>query len=318
MTIAELQGYKKILLLGYGKEGQASERFLKMFVPGAEILIADQASDPNYLERQSEADLVIKTPAIPKCLVTKPYTTGTNIFFANVGRPVVGITGSKGKSTTTALIAAILKEAGKNVRLVGNIGHAALGFLCEPREEDEVFVMELSSYQLDDIQYAPYIAVFVSFFPEHLDYHGSLEEYFKAKSHITTFQKETDVFCYHPDYPEITKLAGETKAQAIPFRREVPFSLEQIPLAGEHNIQNIVLFPDTGVSIKACLKARGYDPHYCETTSMSEAVRFAYEVTPPGSACLLSTASPSYRLWKNYEEKGDLFAKSVQELAATL
>lgn len=408
MTITELQKYPKILLLGYGREGQATERFLKMFVPTAEILIADQASDPEYLSRQKEADLVIKTPAIPKQLVTRTYTTGTNIFFANVGRPVIGVTGSKGKSTTTSLIAAMLKEAGKNVRVVGNIGYAALGFLCEPREEDELYVMELSSYQLDDIRYSPSTAVFVSFFPEHLDYHGSLEAYFRAKSHIATYQQPGDQFFYHPDYPVIAALATQTAAKAIPFCYEAPFSLEGIPLKGAHNIQNIlgaitvcasfgvseeimertirsfeplpyrlknigtyrgitfyddalatapeatmfaihalenigtiflggsdrgydftalvqlirarqipnlVFFPDTGVKIEGLLRAQGYTGRAFRTTSMAEAVGFAYEFTAPGSICLLSTASPSYRLWKNYEEKGDIFAKNVQEQA---
>lgn len=406
MIIEELKKYKKILLLGYAREGRATERFLKQYVPEAEILIADQTTDPNYLDRQVEADLVIKTPVIPKALVTRTYTTATNLFFANAHRPIIGITGSKGKSTTTSLIAAILKEAGKNVRLVGNIGHAALESLCEDVPEDVIFVMELSSYQLDDIRYAPHLAVFVSFFPEHLDYHGSRNSYFEAKSHITTYQGPEDYFVYHPGYPEIAALAKRTKAQTIPFRTEAPFSLEGIALAGEHNIQNIlgaitacerlgisfdvmervirafqplphrlvnigtyrgitfyndalatapeatisaiqalknvetiflggtdrgydfhelaqvimgsairniVLFPDTGATIKALLEAAGYQGRFFETTSMEEAVRFAYKQTQPGSICLLSTASPSYRLWKNYEEKGDLFIKYVQK-----
>jgi UDP-N-acetylmuramoylalanine-D-glutamate ligase len=409
MTITELQAYKKILILGYAREGRATERFLKRFVPDAEILIADQASDPNYLERQKEADLVIKTPAISKRFLTVPYTTATNLFFANAHRPIIGITGSKGKSTTTALIAAILKEAGKNVHLVGNIGHAALEALCDDVPEDAIFVMELSSYQLDDIHYSPHIAVFVSFFPEHLDYHGSREEYFKAKSHITTFQTKDDLFIYHPGYPEIATLAQETKAKAIPFKIKPPFSLEGILLEGEHNIQNVlgaitvceqmgvslevmerairnfqplpyrlknigtyrgitfyddalatapeatifaiqalknvgtiflggtdrgydfqaladtiqkyqiknvVLFPDTGAKIQALLLKAGYEARFFATTSMQEAVHFAYEYTPEGSICLLSTASPSYRLWKNYEEKGDLFTKYVKEEGA--
>lgn len=406
MTIDQLRSYKKILLLGYAREGRATERFIKKYLPEAEVLIADQATDPNYLERQQEAELVIKTPAIPKQLVTRPYTTATNLFLANVHRPVIGVTGSKGKSTTTALIAAILTAAGKNVRLVGNIGHAALEALCEDLPKDVVFVMELSSYQLDDSQYSPQVAVFVSFFPEHLDYHGSREAYFEAKSHITTRQGPEDYFIYHPGYPEIAELATRTRARAIPFRTHAPFALEGIPLEGEHNvqnilgaitacevlgvsaevmervihvfqplpyrltnigtyrgvtfyndalatapeatifaiealknvgtiflggtdrgyrfqelvrvilassIQNIVLFPDTGAKIKELLEQGGYQGRCFETTSMEEAVRFAYEYTPTGSICLLSTASPSYRLWKNYEEKGDLFTRSVKE-----
>ncbi|MBP7134249.1 UDP-N-acetylmuramoyl-L-alanine--D-glutamate ligase [Patescibacteria group bacterium] len=405
MTINELQGYKKILLLGYGKEGQATEHFLHRFVPEAEILIADQANDPQYLERQTDADLVIKTPGIPKRLVTRPYTTATNIFFANIHHPVIGVTGSKGKSTTTALIAAILRESGKTVHLVGNIGEPAINLLSESVGVDDAIVMELSSYQLDDIEYAPQISVFVSFFPDHLDYHGSLEAYFEAKSHITTLQGKQDLFVYHPGYPRLEVLARETSAKAISFLETCPFSFEGMPLLGEHNrqnmlgamtvckelgvsfeimeralrsfkplphrltnigtyqgitfyddaiastpeaavsaiktlpqigtlflggtdrgydftvlaeticeykIPNLVFFPDTGVKIEALLEAKGYKANSLHTESMEEAVQFAYNVTEPGSICLLSTGSPSYRLWKGFEEKGDLFTRYVK------
>src|SRR5689334_4554760 len=109
MRIEELKG-KKILILGYGIEGKATHEFLKKFVPDAVIGIADQKDGPDYLQKQADYDLVIKSPGIPKRMVTKPYTTATNIFFANANRPIIGITGTKGKSTTTTLIYSILKE----------------------------------------------------------------------------------------------------------------------------------------------------------------------------------------------------------------
>ncbi len=407
MTIAELQTKKKIVLLGYGKEGQATERFLQNHAPQAEIVIADQTRDPNYLALQAAGNLVIKTPGIPKRLVTVPYTTATNIFFANVKRPVIGVTGSKGKSTTSSLIAAMLQAGGKRVRLVGNIGSPALDALDEDVLVD-LYVMELSSYQLDDIERAPEVAVFTSFFPEHLDYHGSLEAYFDAKANIVRKGDKNQVFVYSQHYPELQELVAEAPGEAVPFVEDLPFSTEGMRLRGVHNLQNIcgawtvaqrfgvtpqraeealknftplphrltdigtfkgitfvddaiatapeatiqalqswphvetlflggtdrgyvfdelakmidasdvkniVLFPDTGAKIKATLeKVSRRSFAWCETESMEEAVRFAFSHTSQGKACLLSTASPSYRLWKNFEEKGDEFTKWVKKL----
>lgn len=405
MTITELKAKQKIVLLGYGKEGQSTERFLQVHAPQAEIVIADQSRDADYLSLQTTGDLVIKTPGISKRFLTVPYTTATNIFLANVQKPVIGVTGSKGKSTTSSLIAALLQAGGKQVRLVGNIGAPALDVLDEQASTD-VFVMELSSYQLDDLEKAPDVAVFTSFFPEHLDYHGSLETYFEAKANIVRKGDKDQVFVYNPKYPELQELVQEAPGQAIPFVEAVPFSVEEFRLRGAHNLQNlygawtvaqrfgvtpeqaeealktfeplphrltevgvfrgitfvddaiasapeatvqalqtipkietiflggtdrgyqfadlakmidaspvrnIVLFPDTGAKIKAALErvsTRVFT--FFETETMEEAVQFAYEHTSAGMTCLLSTASPSYRLWKNFEHKGEEFTKWIK------
>jgi len=406
MHIRELEG-KTVLILGYGREGRATEAFLKKFVPSATIVIADKELDANYLEKQHEADVVVKTPGIRKELVTAPYTTATNIFFANTTHQIIGVTGSKGKSTTAALIAAILREAGRVVHFVGNIGVPALSALCESIGKDDLFVMELSSQQLDDIEYSPHISVVTSLFPEHLDYHGTVENYFAAKAKILAKATHQDYYVYNPTYPELFAFTKATRAQSVPFQEEIPFSLDDVKLMGSHNewnmrgaltvanlmeidmavaeraikafeplphrlmnvgtyrgitfyddaiatapeptlfaidtlklvdtiflggtdrgltfddfatvikqkgIRNIVLFPDTGRRIKEALEKTGGSFVFLETESMKEAVAFAYEKTAPGKICLLSTASPSYRLWKNFEEKGDEFTRWVKEM----
>src|SRR5438105_7261269 len=122
MTLEELRK-KKILIIGYGVEGKATETFLKHNFPDVTIGIADQSQGENYLELQKNYDLAIKSPGIQKEKITIPYTTATNIFFANVKGMTIGVTGSKGKSTTASLIYSILKKAGKSVHLVGNITH---------------------------------------------------------------------------------------------------------------------------------------------------------------------------------------------------
>ena len=151
-------GMESVLILGYGREGQITKKYLEKYYPKIKIGVADEKLDKNYLKRQNENefDIAIKTPGISKDLVTIPYTTATNIFFSKVvGNPstsfrarnlIIGITGSKGKSTTSSLIFEILKTAGKNVKLLGNIGNPMLNSLLNPIKKGAIFVLELSSY----------------------------------------------------------------------------------------------------------------------------------------------------------------------------
>ena len=404
MKIEALKKYKKILILGYGKEGRATEKFLKKYIPDAQIGIADKNLDTNYLNMQNDYDFIIKTPGIPKRFVTKPYTTATNIFFANINNIVIGVTGTKGKSTTASLIYYILKNAGKNVSLLGNIGTPMLEELLKPVAKESIFVLELSSYHLDDCYYSPHISVILDLFPEHMNYHGNVVNYYQAKKNIIANVKNDDFFVYNPRFEELNKWAKETKCQAIPFN-DVKIDLKNINLIGEHNIENIraaitvahlfevggrliiesiktfqplphrlqkigifkkitfyddaisttpestvfaieslknigtiflggedrgfdfrnlvkviekfkipniVIFPDSGDKILNLMKNQKNMPRIFKTKSMEDAVKFAYQYTPAGKICLLSCASPSYSVWKNFEEKGDEFQKHVK------
>lgn len=406
MKLEELKG-KKILILGYGKEGQATERFLRAKMPAVQIKIADKQDGANYLEKQNDVDLVVKTPGIQKKYITKPYTTAANLFFANVGsNTIIGVTGSKGKSTTASLIYEILQKAGKKVHLVGNIGNPALDELLKPYGNEDIFVMELSSYQLDDMQYSPHIAVSVSLFPDHINYHGSVEDYYQSKQNIIRFSKPDDYFVYNPEFSKLQKWANEAQCKPIPYDQQIPVSNEEIPLLGEHNkkniqaavtvarlcgvndsiikeaikqfkplphrleyvgeyegidfyddaisttpestiaaiktlekvqtiflggenrgydfsqladvlkhstIENIVFFPDSGKEISETFEKAGVTPkNILQTKSMKDSVDFAFSNTKKGMICLLSTASPSYSLWKNFEEKGDEFQNYVK------
>jgi UDP-N-acetylmuramoylalanine--D-glutamate ligase len=398
----KLLGIDSVLILGYGKEGRSTETYLRRRFPGLRIDVADKDSDPEYLQRQRTYDLAIKTPGIPKGLLTIPYTTATNLFFSEVRNVTIGITGSKGKSTTASLAYEMLKGAGKKVRLLGNIGNPMLDALSGPIDPEEIFVVELSSYQLDDIRYAPDIAVALNLFPEHMTYHGGMEQYYEAKRNIVSLQMPGDVFLYDgsdarlvawaesavsetASFSDISlqgfesRLIGshnekniraaiavarrfgvsdavirETLAAFLPLRhrlenigtyRGITFyddaistapestivALESVPdvdtlfLGGEDRgydfselerrvrekgVRNIVLFPESGRSM-----FRSRDGlNVLETRSMKDAVAFAYAHTETGKACLLSAASPSYSLWKNFEEKGDQFRDWVIKL----
>ena len=406
MKISELQTYKKILILGYGKEGRATHEYLKAKLPHLTVDIADKSISSDYLEKQKEYDLVIKTPGISHKLITVPYTTATNIFFANTPQMIIGVTGSKGKTTTASLIYTILKTAGLPTHLVGNIGNPALLEALKPIGKEDIFVYELSSYQLEDIQYSPHIAIITSLFPEHMDYHGSVEKYYKAKENIIRFMQKGDYYVYSQSYQTLVKWIPHTPAQAVPFTAELEIKDNETHLVGNHNkeniraaitvakllnipeevskiaissfmpvrhrlqkvgtfkditfydsaisvvpestmldiksfpqigtiflggtnrgydftelvslliekkIPNIVFFPESGKKILEELKKHSSIlPRILETSSMEEAVKFAYQYSPKGTICLLSTASPSYSLWKNFEEKGDLFQKFVK------
>lgn len=405
MKLEELKKYKKILILGYGKEGRATEMFLKKYIPDAEIGIADKNINANYLDEQLNYDLIIKTPGIPKKFITKPYTTATNIFFANISDIVIGVTGTKGKSTTASLIFNILKNAGKHVYLLGNIGKPMLEVLLEAVPKESIFVLELSSYQLDDCNYAPYISVVLDLFPEHMNYHGDVKNYYQAKKNIISKVKVEDYFIYNPRFEELKKWAKEVKCFPIPFE-ETKINLKNTNLIGEHNLENIraavtvvhllkvsdevitkslktfqplthrlqkvgifkkiafyddaisttpestvfaietlknigtiflggedrgfdfhklvetiekykipniVIFPDSGDRILDLIMNNKNHPHILKTKNMEDAVKFAYQFTPEGKICLLSCASPSYSLWKNFEEKGNLFQKYIKK-----
>lgn len=378
-------GIKNVAILGYGKEGEISEKYIRKNYPKLKIGILDQKLDKNYLKKQKDYDLAIKTAGMQKSKVTIPYTTATNIFFSQNKNFTIGVTGSKGKSTTASLIFEILKAAGKKVHFIGNIGSPMLDVSLSKTDPKEIFVIELSSYMLEDIEYSTNIAVLTSLFPEHMDYHQGLESYFAAKESIFKFQKPGD-FAVRPPFSEkiplekseipllgehnlqnikaavkvarLLKVSDATIKKAIKNFKPLPHRLEfvgekngikffddaisttpestiaaikalkevgTIFLGGEdrgydfrelektlrkYKIKNVVLFPDSG---KRMLKSRkGFN--ILETKSMKSAVEFAFKNTSKGKICLLSNASPSYSLWKNFEEKGDEFQEAVGKL----
>lgn len=219
MKIEQLKTFKRILILGYGLEGKASESFIKHFHPTAEIGIADQKDSPHYLEMQKEYDLAIRTPLLRPENMTVPYTTGTNLFFANVSNPIIGVTGTKGKSTTVGLLHHVLLEAGKKSRLYGNIGDPMLHAFEMGIEKDDLFILELSSYQLEDIQYSPHIACFLNIYHE-LHNHPTYENYAQSKSHIATFQNQGDYLFYNGSVEDTDTLTRHVKSHRVDFSKE--------------------------------------------------------------------------------------------------
>lgn len=256
MRIQDLAG-KKICLLGYGREGKAMHRALNTFAPGAKITIADsnpniKADDaelqlgPNYLQNLGRFDAIVRSPGVPmlpQLQAIKPLLTDmTRIFFDTVydsGVKIIGVTGSKGKSTTSNLIYHALKAANENTFLMGNIGLPMIDFLPQAKP-GATFVIELSSYMLEFLQRSPHIAVITSFFAEHLNRHRSLQDYWQAKRNIVSHQTAHDAVIYNADYAECKKMADSSPGKKVPFTaNDFPMPVNQTQLKGEHNRSNL-------------------------------------------------------------------------------
>ena len=228
---------KKIAILGFGREGKSLFKFLKKSPEfrTAEIEILDQKLDKNYLKNLSRFEIIFRSPGIPytspqlyraRCDGTK-ISSATILFFKEINdyklktgnyKPaLIGVTGTKGKGTTSTLIYKILKNAGFKTVLAGNIGKPMLDILPQAKKADFV-VLELSSFQLQDLPYSPQIAVVLDVFPDHLDQHKSLREYYGSKANVGRFQKKSDAVFYFADNKLSTRIAAKSPAKKFGVR----------------------------------------------------------------------------------------------------
>jgi len=200
----------KIAIAGYGLEGKSNYQYWSSNLEN-KITIVDEKplgndlpqsvfkiTGENAFEQLQDFDLVVRTAGLaPRKIKTNgKIWSSTNEFFAKCPAKIIGVTGSKGKGTTTSLIASILEKAGKKVWLVGNIGVPALDVLCDVKSDDFV-VYELSSFQLWDLEKSPNIAVILFIEQEHLDVHVDMADYIGAKSNIVKHQIADDLLVFN-------------------------------------------------------------------------------------------------------------------------
>lgn len=426
MRIQDLNG-KNVCILGFGREGQAMFQALKQYAPSAIITIADRDKaiakvdgaqlllGDHHQDTLQDFDVIIRSSGIKDSSqlngVVKKTTDMTRVFFDSIagsGVRTIGITGSKGKSTTSSLIYAALKAHSPNTWLMGNIGTPMILFL-EHAKPGNTFVIELSSYMLEHLRVSPNIAVVTSFFPEHLDRHGSLGAYWAAKKNIAAFQTTEDCIFYNATYPKCKEIADASQGTKIPFTAsDFPIALSETKFSGEHNrsnlaaafkvatfldvpentaldalknadplphrlqnlgihggvtwvndsfstapestiagiealdgtvdtllvggvdrgvdfsgiakylaksnVRNIVIFPDSGLKIRDLMAAHPHNKNFYETTDMANAVQWAAANTAPGKTVLLSSASPSFNLFKDFVARGEAFISAVQNI----
>jgi UDP-N-acetylmuramoylalanine--D-glutamate ligase len=286
----ELKG-KKVLVVGLGKSGLAAALFLRR--KGAQVTVSDvrsaeslAAEIPALLEEGilveagghglltfRRQDLIVVSPGVP--LNTPELEQARSL-----GRPIIGelelaarflkgqilaITGSNGKTTTTALAGEILKEAGMPALVAGNIGVPVVG-LVEESSPETWLVVEVSSFQLETTEkFHPRIAVILNITPDHLDRHGSFENYALAKERVFAAQGEHDYLVLNAANARAAEAAGRSKAQVCWFSLERPagpgawiedgwvvfqakregaveriLPVAKIPLKGEHNVENVL------------------------------------------------------------------------------
>lgn len=273
--IDHLKG-KRVALLGMGREGRSTYNFIRRYLPEQKLIIADMnkvtLDDPNvelicgedYLSAIDRADIVIKAPGVPllnfECPEGVEITCQTDLFLRYSGFLCVGVTGTKGKTTTSTLIYSMLRAAGKPACLIGNMGYPVLDSLED--YEGEIAVIEMSSHQLEFTTCSPHIAVLTNIYPEHLDHYDSFECYVNAKLNIVKSQGENDTFIYNADqgisdYFDIDGYCGE--AVGVSVSDENNFENINEHLLGEHNLQNCLFAREAahrlGVSDEDILKA---------------------------------------------------------------
>ena len=229
MKIEDILNHKKILIWGYGREGRSMKSFIDRHVSAAECAVFEGRQE----EIDEDAwDYIIKSPGIVPDHFGPVITSMTELFLMEFGKQTVGITGTKGKSTTASLLYDVLAhEQERKVLLMGNIGLPCLDFYDEI-DEDTLIVFEMSCHQLENISCSPHVAVLLNLFPEHLDHYGTFERYAAAKKNITKWQTPEDYF-----YAGESLRGIETKAKItlIPEEPETVFPLQ---LKGKHNQYN--------------------------------------------------------------------------------
>ncbi|MBR1514479.1 MAG: UDP-N-acetylmuramoyl-L-alanine--D-glutamate ligase [Bacteroidales bacterium] len=254
---------KRILILGFGREGKSSWTFLQKYLPDAIVGVADknemehvQYFGTGYLDSIYDYDIVIKTPGISlKGFDTKgvEITSQTDLFLSQFHAQTIGITGTKGKSTTTSLIYHLLKSSGRDAILTGNIGIPCFDVM-EDIKPESIVVYELSAHQLEYVHHSPRVGVLLNIFEEHLDHFGTMERYKAAKLNLLRFMGEDDTAIIHESLLCGVSTGSTTCNTEVPEPVEGPtkqvkvFSLfdfddlidrETLPLKGEHNLLNV-------------------------------------------------------------------------------
>jgi UDP-N-acetylmuramoylalanine--D-glutamate ligase len=277
--------HKKILVLGLAKSGVSAASLLHKLE--AFVTVNDQkplAENPEAqgllqegikvicgshpIELLDEGfEYVVKNPGIPyhnpliKRAVEKgiPVLTEVELAYLVSEAEMIGITGTNGKTTTTTLLYEILSEDKKNPLIAGNIGTVA-SEVAQTAGRDEKMVVELSSFQLMGIdEFSPHIAIITNLYDAHLDYHGTIDEYWRAKANITKNQTKEDYLIINQDQDHLRSIVDFTQASIIPFstirevengayikggaiyfQQECIGQLSAVVLPGAHNLENIL------------------------------------------------------------------------------
>lgn len=227
---------KKVLILGFGREGQSTYKLIRKYLKEQKIYISDRreiikdnydflkedekleiTSGENYLDNLEEYDVIMKSPGIPFVGVdTQKYITKVKsqleLLLETFDIRTIGITGTKGKSTTSSLIYKMLKDQNVDTMLLGNIGTPVFDYI-DSIKENMTIVLEMSSHQLEYMEKSPNISILLNLYEEHLDHYESFDKYAEAKCNIFKYQSKDDFFLYDKDNETLNKFVKGNKAK---------------------------------------------------------------------------------------------------------
>lgn len=248
---------KSIIILGFGKQGKSTYKFLRKYFPEKRIDIMDEnfklldvnpelgedifcevilgKLDINLLENY---DLIVKAPGISLkdydlTKIINKITSQYELFLKYFNVITIGVTGTKGKSTTSSLINRVLLENDKKSLLLENIGVPIFDDI-EEIDKETIAVLEVSSHTLEFAKVSPYISIMLNAYEEHLDHYKSFEDYVKAKFNIAKFQKDTDYFIYNFDNENMKNINFEYK------NSDIPVSMGTVDKIKQSNHKNII------------------------------------------------------------------------------
>lgn len=270
---------KNIAILGFGREGKATYNFIRRhlkekqltIIDKSEIVISDSYTNvitgDNYLENLEKYDLIIKSPGISLKDIDYSHfedkiTSELELILEVFSKNIIGITGTKGKSTTSSLMYQVLKDQGYDVYLLGNIGNPIFDAL-EDFKSDTILVIEMSSHQLEFIHKSPHIATILNLYQDHLDHAGSLEHYHNNKMNIFKYQVATDYSLYFDDDSYLSEKMDSLNSPSIKYNirfdaekessnavriknkkiylnNKLLYEDKKRKLQGDHNLKNIM------------------------------------------------------------------------------
>lgn len=366
-----------ILILGMGREGWSTYYFLRAKFPNKKLAVADKQPLEKFTENQQQLlkddphlefffgddhltnlknyQLIFKSPGIPQTIPAiaqakkngSQLTSNTQLFFALCPGITIGVTGTKGKSTTSAIIHHVLQTNGLDSHLVGNIGQPSLAIL-EKINADSLVVCELSSHQLETMTISPHLSVVQDVTSEHLDYYQDTTSYQQAKIPICKYQTENDFVIFNPQMAGATKISQFSAGQHLRFsvqegpdsvvfvrnkqilrkdnqqRTELVLETNKLPLKGEHNLLNVMpavvvgtLFNLSAEQIGNALQNFKALPHRLEFFYERKGIRYYNDSlsTMPAAAmrALDSFSEPIVLLAGGYERHQD-FSDLAQKI----
>lgn len=280
--ILEKINNKNIAILGFGKEGKSTYNFIRRYsnqtltildkndiLKNNEYLKEDKnlkiITGDTYLNNLEQYDLIIKAPGIALLdidlkNIENKLTSQLELILEINKKNIIGITGTKGKSTTTSLLYNIIKEQNENTFLLGNIGNPILDYI-EKFNDESILVIEMSSHQLEFVHQSPHIGVILNLYQDHLDHTGTLEKYHNDKMHMFKYQNKSDIGIYDGQNEYLINLINKNnyesklysfkvneKADIYVENNKIYYNNEMIydgnqerNLIGSHNLKNIMV-----------------------------------------------------------------------------